>query len=134
MSLVLIFIVKSQFGPSIFFHLNLVPSVSGIVTPLKGCHVSVLGFFYLYFYFYWIIYLFFYFFIFFKNKLPCVKLSSYHVEVTEWCGSDNDMCHLYVKCHFHFLNLVLYFNFCLNLVPIFVKIEQFYPSPNWNQI
>jgi len=45
MSLVSIFVTKSQFGLSIFFCLNLVPSVSGTVTPLKGCHVSILGFF-----------------------------------------------------------------------------------------
>jgi len=29
------------------------------------------------------------------------------VPLTEWCGSDNnDTCHLYVRCHFHFLNLI----------------------------
>jgi len=59
MSLVLIFITKSQFGPSIFFlshfglcfrkfDINLVFSVTGTVTVLievpRG-HVSVLGFF-----------------------------------------------------------------------------------------
>jgi len=36
MSLVPIFVAKSQFGPSNFFCLNLLSSVNGTVMPLEG--------------------------------------------------------------------------------------------------
>ena len=35
-----------------------------------------------------------------------------------------------VTCHFLILNLVPVFLFCLDLVPIFVKVLQFHHSPN----
>jgi len=60
-------------------------------------------------------FLFFLLFIYYLNflkkitNLPRVKLSSYHVAVIEWCGSDNVTCQYYARCHFFILNLVFVF-------------------------
>jgi len=70
-------------------------SVSGVVTARKGGHVSVLEFFYL--------------FILKRKNLSRVMLTSCHVAMIVWCDSDNVTCHYYARCHFHILNLVLYF-------------------------
>jgi len=53
-----------------------------------------------------IFFIFDYIFLNLKKKFSRVKLSLYHMDVTEWCGNDNDTCHLYVRCHFYFLNFV----------------------------
>ena len=83
-----------------------------------------------FFIFIFIIFLFFinFFKIFKKIKiLPRVKLTSCHVVVTVSRGSDNAMCHYLGGVIFSFSIWSLYFIFCLNLVPIFVKIMQFRP-------
>jgi len=109
-----------------FFYLNLVLfwkiwfnqvfSVSGAVTTLKGVsRVSS-----------WIFWIVFEFFEKFKN-LTRVKLILYHVIVTM------SRVTLMLDVISSFSIWSLYFNFCLNLVPIFVKILQFCPSPNWNK-
>jgi len=55
------------------------------------------------------------FFIFKNKNLPRVKLSSCHVAMTKWCGSDNATCQYYAKCNSSFSIWSLYSNFCLNL-------------------
>jgi len=67
--------------------------------------VSVFQIFYFLFLF---LFYFLFFFEFLKklNKLPHVKLSSCHMAVIEWCGSNSDTCQYYARCHFLSLNLV----------------------------
>jgi len=106
-----------------YLRFKFVLSVKFGLTPLEGVsHVS--------FSIFWFLFLFFWILLKKSKKLPRVKLSLCHVAVTEWCGSDNVRCQCYARCYFLSLNLSLYFNFCLNLVLIFVKIIQFRPSPN----
>jgi len=66
--------------------------------------------------------------------LSFVKLTPYHVTMIVWCGSDSGMCHSVTPSVIFSFSLILVSLFCLNLVLIFEKIEQFCPSPNWNQI
>jgi len=130
--LVLIFVTKYQFGPSIFFisiwslfweiWCNQVFSVSGVVTVLNW--VSCVSFWIFEFFYYFL--LFYYFlFTFLKLKkiknLPCVKLISCHMAVTI------SRVTIMPNVIFSFSIWFLYFNFCLNLVPNFVKIVQFRP-------
>ena len=126
-----IFVAKYQFDPSIFFisiwslfweiWCNQVFSVNGVVTVLNGCHVSVSRFFEWFLFFF--IFLFWIFFLIFKKikNMPRVKLTLCHVAVI--------VSHVTIMLGvvFSFSIWSMYFNFCLNLIPIFVKIVQFRP-------
>jgi len=88
---------------------------------------------------------FFYFLLIFKKNLKKLKfchVSSWHRATWQWqChvamtvprGNDSATCHYLGGVIFSFSIWSLYFIFCLNLVPIFVKIIQFRPPPNWNK-
>jgi len=88
------------------FDLNLVISVSGIVTTLNGVPRVSSWIFFNFFEFFLL-----FFWIFFKRirNMPCVKLSSCHVAMTKWRDRDNATCQYYARCHFLILNLVFVF-------------------------
>jgi len=143
--LVPIFIAKYQFGPSIFFisiwslfweiWCNQVLFVSGVVTVLNGMPRVSFWIFWIFYFSFWIFFFaFFYYFIIFLKRFKKLKKSS-RVKLT--------LCHVVVivsrvtimpRIISLFSIWSQYFNFCLNLVPIFVKILQFCLSPNLNQI
>jgi len=135
MSLVPIFVTKSQFGPSILFSsqfgswfgkfdFNVVISVSGTITTLNGVSRVSSSIFWIFYFFY----------IFLKNKKIChMPSSSCHVAVTKWCDRDNVSVSIMPGVISSVSIWSLYSNFCLNLVLICVKIVQFRPSPNWKK-